>query len=75
MAGVLRASRLEPAGTNFLLCDGVAAFQTVFHVHLHVIPRYVDDGWTLTAEHGDDRPRAQLDLDAEVIREALRAAR
>jgi hypothetical protein len=27
-----------------------ASVQTVFHFHLHVIPRYAGDGWTLKAE-------------------------
>ncbi|MBB2894607.1 HIT family protein [Flexivirga oryzae] len=31
-------------GVNLLNCCGSAAWQTVFHFHLHVIPRYVDDG-------------------------------
>jgi histidine triad (HIT) family protein len=35
--------RLEPDGFNILNSCGSAAWQTVFHFHLHVIPRYVDD--------------------------------
>jgi histidine triad (HIT) family protein len=34
---------LEPAGFNVLNACGAAAWQTVFHFHLHVIPRYEDD--------------------------------
>jgi histidine triad (HIT) family protein len=34
---------LEPDGFNILNSSGSAAWQTVFHFHLHVIPRYVDD--------------------------------
>ena len=34
---------LEPAGFNILNSCGAAAWQTVFHFHLHVIPRYEDD--------------------------------
>ena len=29
-------------GVNLLNCSGSAAWQTVFHFHLHVIPRYHD---------------------------------
>ncbi|MBF6331848.1 HIT family protein [Nocardia transvalensis] len=29
-------------GVNLLNCCGADAWQTVFHFHLHVIPRYVD---------------------------------
>jgi histidine triad (HIT) family protein len=35
--------RLEPAGINLLNACGSAAWQTVFHFHIHVIPRYEDD--------------------------------
>ncbi|HEY7150394.1 MAG TPA: HIT family protein [Solirubrobacterales bacterium] len=34
---------LEPAGFNILNSCGSAAWQTIFHFHLHVIPRYEDD--------------------------------
>jgi histidine triad (HIT) family protein len=34
---------LEPDGLNILHATGAAAFQTVFHFHLHLIPRYVGD--------------------------------
>jgi histidine triad (HIT) family protein len=35
--------RLEPAGINLINSCGSAAWQTVFHFHVHVIPRYADD--------------------------------
>jgi histidine triad (HIT) family protein len=39
-----RASeRLEAAGVNVINSCGAAAWQTVFHFHVHVIPRYADD--------------------------------
>jgi histidine triad (HIT) family protein len=34
---------LGAAGVNLLNSCGAAAWQTVFHFHLHVIPRYEDD--------------------------------
>jgi histidine triad (HIT) family protein len=34
---------LEPAGFNVINACRSAAWQTVFHFHLHVIPRYEDD--------------------------------
>ena len=34
---------LKPDGFNVLNSTGRAAWQTVFHFHLHVVPRYVDD--------------------------------
>ncbi len=35
--------RLGAEGVNLLNSCGDAAWQTVFHFHLHVIPRYADD--------------------------------
>jgi histidine triad (HIT) family protein len=35
--------RLGAEGINLLNSCGVAAWQTVFHFHVHVIPRYSDD--------------------------------
>jgi histidine triad (HIT) family protein len=34
---------LEPDGFNILNACRAAAWQTVFHFHIHVIPRYEDD--------------------------------
>jgi histidine triad (HIT) family protein len=34
---------LEPDGYNVLNCCRPAAWQTVFHFHLHVVPRYESD--------------------------------
>jgi histidine triad (HIT) family protein len=35
--------RLGADGVNLLNCCGADAWQTVFHLHIHVIPRYADD--------------------------------
>lgn len=35
--------QLGADGVNLLNCCGSAAWQTVFHFHVHVIPRYVGD--------------------------------
>jgi len=35
--------RLGAAGVNLLNSNGAAAWQTVFHFHMHVIPRYEGD--------------------------------
>ena len=34
---------LQPDGFNLLNATRAAAWQTVFHFHIHVIPRYEDD--------------------------------
>jgi histidine triad (HIT) family protein len=35
--------RLQADGVNLINSCGQAAWQTVFHFHVHVIPRYVND--------------------------------
>ena len=37
------AERLDADGVNLLNSCGPAAWQVVFHFHVHVIPRYDDD--------------------------------
>ena len=40
-------------GYNLVQNNGEAAGQTVFHFHLHMIPRYKDDGIGLTWKMGE----------------------
>ncbi|MEI8406400.1 MULTISPECIES: HIT family protein [unclassified Kribbella] len=35
--------RMDADGANLLSCIGATAWQSVFHTHLHVVPRYQDD--------------------------------
>jgi histidine triad (HIT) family protein len=42
LARMMKAT-LQPDGFNVLNSCGAAAWQTVFHFHLHVVPRYEDD--------------------------------
>jgi diadenosine tetraphosphate (Ap4A) HIT family hydrolase len=71
VAVALYASSLRCEGVNFFVADGEVAGQEVFHVHLHVFPRFVGDGLGLRIE-GDYRirPRPELDETAARIREA-----
>jgi diadenosine tetraphosphate (Ap4A) HIT family hydrolase len=73
LARALRASEIPCEGVNLLVCDGEAALQTVFHFHLHVIPRYAGDGWTLSDAALPERERSLLDSDARAIQGALAA--
>ncbi len=36
-------SKYEPDGFNIGINDGIAAGQTVMHLHIHLIPRYLGD--------------------------------
>ncbi|HMJ33254.1 MAG TPA: HIT family protein [Baekduia sp.] len=42
LAGTAKEA-LGADGVNLLNCCGEVAWQTVFHFHMHVIPRYTDD--------------------------------
>ena len=43
VAAALRQA-LKPDGLNLLSANGAAAFQSVPHFHLHLIPRWANDG-------------------------------
>jgi histidine triad (HIT) family protein len=75
MTAVLEVGRaieraLHPEGMNLISSAGQAATQTVFHLHLHVVPRWSDD------RMGDIWPRSepwsQADLDD--LADRIRAA-
>jgi histidine triad (HIT) family protein len=57
-------------GVNLLQSTGAAAFQTVFHLHVHVVPRYEGDGihlpWIPTPGDPDE-----IDAAAATLRSAL----
>lgn len=48
MAAAIRRPDLPSEGINLFLADGVAAGQEVFHVHLHVIPRWTGDDFRVS---------------------------
>lgn len=66
VAAGLRES-LDPDGVNLFLADGEAAGQEVFHVHVHVLPRYEDDDVGFTW-HRTRPERTELDALAERVR-------
>lgn len=61
---------VKPDGLNMLQANGAAAFQSVAHYHLHLIPRWVRDGkgfdWKLVP--GD---REQIAATGDRLRAAL----
>jgi histidine triad (HIT) family protein len=72
LAETLRRSGIRCQGVNLFLADGQAAGQEVFHVHLHILPRFAGDGFGF--RFGPDyahRPsRDELDEIARRLREA-----
>ena len=70
MAKALRHSGLQCEGINLFLADGAAAFQDVFHVHMHVFPRFQGDPFRIDANWETKPSRQELDEIAERIRRA-----
>lgn len=59
--------RLGADGVNLINSCGAAAWQTVFHFHMHVIPRYVGDPLKLPWVPGASDPADLAEL-AELLR-------
>jgi len=71
LSSVVR-STLGASGVNLFVADGETAFQDVPHFHVHVIPRYANDGFGLTFPDGYGHPPNRAEL--ETIAAAIRAA-
>jgi histidine triad (HIT) family protein len=70
IARAARASGLHASGNNVVINDGRAAFQSVLHVHLHVVPRRDGDKFSfakgmLVRRDGDREETGRI------LREAL----
>jgi histidine triad (HIT) family protein len=61
--------RLNCEGINILQSSEPVAMQTIFHTHVHVIPRYSDDGLRLPA-HPQPAEHEELAELAEALRGA-----
>lgn len=61
---------LSPDGLNLISSSGRTAEQTVFHLHLHLVPRWRGDGfgriWPLESRYEN----SDLDIRADLIRNA-----
>jgi histidine triad (HIT) family protein len=71
LARALRDSGLRCEGINLFLADGEAAFQEVFHVHLHVFPRFDGDTFRIDADGSVTPSRAELGEIATQVRLGL----
>lgn len=73
MAEALRRSGIKCEGVNLWLADGEAAFQDIFHVHIHVIPLFRDDGFGFKfSPNYSIRPtRKELNETGEKLRTAM----
>lgn len=69
-SAAIRASDLKCEGINLFLADGESAGQEVFHFHLHVYPRFSDDGFGFKydARHFADVERGEMNRIAALIK-------
>jgi histidine triad (HIT) family protein len=63
-------SAFDPPGLSVYQANGKAAWQTVFHYHMHLLPRHEGDGMAL-AWPAKNPPREKLGEYAAAIRKAL----
>lgn len=74
LAQAIRNSGLPCDGINLFLADGEVAFQEIFHVHMHVFPRFQGDNFKIEADWSNQPSRAELDRIAVQIRQAHQQA-
>ena len=73
VAAALRRSGLQCEAVNLWLANGKEAGQVVFHVHIHVIPRFRADGFGLRVgpDYGRIADRGELEAVAAKIRSGI----
>ena len=68
IAQAVRNSGVRCEGINIFLADGEAAGQDVFHIHMHVIPRYKGDNFIIKPDYSTRPTREELDKLAQRIK-------
>ncbi len=61
---------LSPDGVNLMMNNRAPAGQVIFHAHMHVVPRFTGDGYSLW--QGESYPEGEKEKTAEAIRDALK---
>lgn len=77
MIAVVRVGRaieisLTPEGMNLITSAGESAEQTVYHLHLHVVPRWREDGFGAIWPPKGELRGTDMEVIANRIREACR---
>lgn len=78
MAAVIKMGRaireaVAPEGLNLITSSGAAAEQTIYHAHLHLVPRWRTDGFGTIWPPKGEIPGVDLEGVADRIREACRS--
>jgi histidine triad (HIT) family protein len=66
------SASFDPPGLTLLQANGKEGEQTVFHFHMHVVPRHAHDGIALTWPRKEP-PRDVLQAHAQRLIQALKA--
>lgn len=70
LGNVIRAA-LRADGMNLVTSAGAAASQTVFHLHMHLVPRWAGDKIGALWPHSDPALESQMEQMAAKIRARL----
>jgi histidine triad (HIT) family protein len=73
IAAALRNSGLPCEGVNLHMANGQVAGQSVFHAHIHVVPRASGDGFGLKFPpgYGAEADKDELSATAQLIQRSL----
>ncbi|MFD1484139.1 HIT family protein [Lacticaseibacillus baoqingensis] len=73
IAKAIKASDPKIQGMNIMNNNGEVAYQSVFHSHIHLLPRYgTDDDFSIHfGDHTDQYDNAQLEAIAQRIRDKV----
>ncbi len=63
IGSAIRKTDLRCDGINLFLADGEAAGQEIFHVHLHIIPRFKKDGFGFKFPKNYNKKPSRKELD------------
>ena len=63
-------AELNPDGLNIIQNNGAAAGQTVFHFHMHLVPRFIKDTVTVTWVPGQS-DNEELDQLSKALRKRI----
>jgi histidine triad (HIT) family protein len=64
----LKKSKLNCRGINYILADGAEAGQDIFHVYMHVIPRYRGDGFGLRMPEREEEDTEEKKLERTAVK-------
>lgn len=72
LAGAIRTA-VDPEGLNVIQSNGQAATQTVFHLHVHLVPRWDGDAMGPIWPEATDYSEGEKDQALARVREASRS--